>query len=69
MLLVTWTRGRTRSDCEPGKCRYLKSLRQSQDVGNQSKLLLALVSSSAAALGIFEDDSLVLHKVSICSHK
>ncbi len=43
--------------------RYLKVLRERKDGEATTRMLLALVSSSAAALGVFHDDVLVLHKV------
>lgn len=50
---------------DEGLClsRYLKLLRDSNDGFDKRRFLLALVSSSAAALGVFEDDDLLVHKV------
>ncbi|KAH8945012.1 hypothetical protein BDL97_12G017300 [Sphagnum fallax] len=51
----------TQSSCTPSE--YLKVLRERKDGEATTRMLLALVSSSAAALGVFHDDVLVLHKV------
>ncbi|KAH9544937.1 hypothetical protein CY35_12G021300 [Sphagnum magellanicum] len=50
----------TQSSCTPSE--YLKVLRERKDGEATTRMLLALVSSSAAALGVFHDDVLVLHK-------